>query len=224
MTHDIAILNGDFEHAKHIEKPTFSPQDFRSDVIGGWDNVYFPVRERMDRLLTSSKPVVFQGEGCVRRSKLGWLFAYGSKILGTPLVWKAGENVKTVVTVAPTKNGLRCWHRLFIFSDGYKQLVQTSKVIDSKLGFIDAVGAEGEKRLATKMRVWANGKSLFFESTMYVLRFKYFNLKIPSILTPGTLFAEHRDLGNGDFRYILKFTHPIWGETFYQDGVFKMMD
>ena len=224
MTHDIARWGGDLTHGEHAEKPTFSPKDFRSEVIGGWDNVYPPVRIRMDRLLTSSNPVVFEGEGCVRRSKLGWLFAQGSKILGTPLVWKAGENVKTLVTVAPTSNGLRCWHRLFVFSDGHKQLVQTSKVIDSKLGFIDAVGSEGEKRLATKIRVWASGKSIFFESTTYVLRFKYFNVRIPSILTPGMLFAEHRDLGNGNFRYILKFSHPIWGATFYQDGVFKMLD
>lgn len=224
MTHDIAILGSDLTHGEHAEKPTFLPKDFRSEVIDGWDNVYPPVRMRMDRLLTSSKPIIFEGEGCVRRSKLGWLFAQGSKILGTPLIWRAGENVKTVVTVAPTKNGLRCWNRLFVFSDGYSQLVQTSKVMDRKLGFIDAVGAEGEKRLATKMRVWADGKSLFFESTMYVLRFKNFNVRIPSILTPGTLLAEHRDLGNGEFRYILKFDHPIWGKTFYQDGVFRMLD
>lgn len=207
----------------HHENHGMTPNDFRSQVEGGWENVYTPVRERMDLLLTSNKPVIFKGTGCVRRSKIGWLFAHGARLLGAPLVWKQDENVKTTVTVAKTDNNLRCWHRLFIFPSGYEQLVQTSKVMDSKLGFIDAVGARGEKRLATKMRVWAKDQSLFFESKTYILRFKHFNLQIPGFLTPGTLFAEHRDLGEGNFRYTLEFNHPFWGQTFYQDGIFKMV-
>ena len=178
----------------------------------------------MDRLLTSSTPVIFEGRGLVRRSRIGGVFAYLAKIFGAPLVFKRGENVKITVRVAPTSNDLRCWHRLFTYSDGYEQLVQTSKAMDSKLGFIDAVGAEGERRLATKMNVWTEGKSLYFSSCVYVLRFKHFNIPIPLMFTPGALFAEHRDLGKGMFRYILKFNHPLWGETFYQDGIFKMLD
>lgn len=196
--------------------------DFRSQVRGGWINVHPSVRERMDRLLTSSTPVIFQGEGCVRRSKIGWVFAHLARLLGSPLVWRSGENVKTIVKVAPTRDGPRCWHRLFKFQDGCEQLVQTSKAMDGNLGFIDVVGADGDKRLATKMNVWTEGKSLFFESSTYVLRFRHFNIKLPAILTPGKLHAEHRDLGEGNFRYILTFTHPLWGKTFYQDGIFRM--
>ena len=55
-----------------------------------------------------------------------------------------------------------------------------------------------------------------------MLRTRLGAIPLPKLLTPGTLFAEHRDLGNGSFRYILAFRHPVWGETFYQDGVFKM--
>ena len=208
----------------NVKKQSFPYRDFRSQVGGGWENVYQPVRERMDKLLTSNAPVVFEGLGCIRCSNIGWIFSHLARLLGAPLVWKQGEDVKTVVTVAPTKNNLRCWHRSFIFPDGSRQLVQTSKVMDSRLGFIDAVGANGEGRLATKMRVWSKDKSLFFSSGLYLLRFGSLNISIPSILTPGTLYAEHRDLGGGSFRYILKFTHPIWGETFYQDGVFHMVE
>lgn len=221
---DTALTPNTYEMGNTNEADSFSCNDFRSQVIGGWDNVYPAVRERMDKLLTSTRPIIFEGEGCARRSRIGCIFAYLARTSGAPLVWRQGENVKTRVTVAPTKNGLRCWHRLFVFPDGYEQLIQTSKAMDPTLGFIDAVGAEGEKRLATKMDVWTKGKSLFFASSMYIVRFKYFNIRIPAFFTPGTLFAEHRDLGNGNFRYILKFTHPFWGETFYQDGIFRMVD
>lgn len=199
-------------------------KDFRSQVGGGWENVHPAVRARMDKLLTSPTATTFEGKGCVRRSKLGWIFAHLSKLFGAPLVWKQGEDVKTIVRVTPTKGGLRCWNRLFVFPDGSEQLVQTTKVVDPKFGFLDAVGTEGEKALAMQMKVWTEGKSLYFSSTVYLLRFPYFTIRIPSIFTPGTLSAEHRDEGNGRFRYILKFNHPLWGETFYQDGLFRMVD
>ena len=89
---------------------------------------------------------------------------------------------------------------------------------------MDAVGAQGEKMLHTKMRIWTEGKSLCFESTGYFLRFLSFTMPVPSILTPGKLFAEHRDEGGGKFRYIMAFNHPIWGETFYQDGIFELIE
>lgn len=49
-------------------------------------------------------------------------------------------------------------------------------------------------------------------------------VRIPTLLTPGTLTAEHRDEGNGWFRYTLNFNHPLWGETFYQDRLFRMVE
>ena len=196
-------------------------KDFRSEMEEEWETVYPSVRARMDMLLTSSQPVVFEGTGVVWCSKIGWFFAQIARLFGAPLLWKQGKNVTIRVTVAPTKDNSRCWQRDYVFPDGACQRVLTSKVIDERLGFIDAVGAEGERLLATKMQVWAEGKSLFFASSAYFLRFKYFNLLLPALFTPGRLFAEHRDLGNGYFQYTIKFTHPLWGATFFQDGVFR---
>jgi hypothetical protein len=32
--------------------------------------------------------------------------------------------------------------------------------------------------------------------------------------------VSHRDLGAGRFRFTLAMTHPLWGQTFHQTGVF----
>jgi hypothetical protein len=32
--------------------------------------------------------------------------------------------------------------------------------------------------------------------------------------------VEHHELGGGCFRFTLKMTHPMWGVTFIQNGVF----
>ncbi|MBO6504130.1 MAG: DUF4166 domain-containing protein [Kordiimonadaceae bacterium] len=220
------IIDPYVDVSKNAQPPVMpvAAADFRDHVAGGWNAVHPAIRLRMDRLLTSQTSTVFEGQGCVHRNWFGWLFAQAARLLGAPLVWRQGNNVKTTVTVAPTPSGNRCWHRLFDFEDGFQQLVQTSKVVDPKLGFLDAVGTDGEKMLATQMTVWAQGDSLFFESSEYWLRLGRFKLKVPPLLTPGKLHAEHRDEGNGWFRYVLKFTHPLWGQTFYQDGRFRMVD
>lgn len=198
--------------------------DFRAQVQGGWDAVDPAIRARMDRLLTSVTATTFTGVGCVRRSRLGWCFAQLSRFLGAPLVAGQGEAVRTIVRIAPTANGLRCWHRTFHFEDGSQQRVQTTKLVHPTLGLLDVVGAQGEKRLTTRMVVWTDGKSLHFSSTGYLLRAGRFYLPIPGLITPGRLLAEHRDIGGGKFVYILKFEHPLWGETFYQEGIFQMHD
>ncbi len=198
--------------------------DFRALVVGGWNSVDPAVRDRMDRLLTAGTATTFIGVGCVRRSKLGWCFAQLSRLLGGPLVVRQGERVTTIVRIAPTSNGLRCWHRTFLFEDGSHQLVQTTKLVHPRLGLLDAVGAQGERRLTTRMIVRADGKSLHFTSEGYFLRVGRFNLSIPSLMTPGRLTAEHRDIGGGKFVYTLMFNHPLWGQTFFQEGIFQMQD
>jgi Domain of unknown function (DUF4166) len=222
MTTKVAAMVGDGHGDGQNARSSLS-NDFRSLVKGGWSQVDGAVQSRMDLLLTSNEATTFVGTGSVRRTRVGWFYAHFCKLLGAPLVWRQGEDVTTTVQVAPTANGLRCWHRTFTFPDGSQQLVQTTKVVDPKLGMLDAVGAQGERLLATRMKVWTDGKSLHFASTGYVLRFRFFTLPIPLFLTPGTLLAEHRDVGNGQFLYILRFEHPVWGETFHQEGIFRMM-
>ncbi len=220
----VSLIDNFTANCRHTPYPAGLHNDFRAQVEGGWENVHPAVRARMDRLLSSPTPTTFKGIGCVRRSRIGWCFAQLSRMLGSPLVFGQGEKVTTQVDVVPTKNALRCWHRHFAFEDGSTQLVQTTKAVDPRLGLLDAVGKEGEKLLATRMLVWTEGRSLHFMSTGYLLRFRWATLRLPSLLTPGTLYAEHRDEGGGWFRYILRFEHPLWGETFYQDGMFEMVD
>ncbi len=204
------------EHTALVRQTSedFVSSDFRSHVEGGWSTVHPAIRDRMDRMLESPHATVFRGTGCVKRSRIGLFFAVVSRIFGSPLVAKQGEQVTTTVRVAPTENGFRCWHRHFVFPDGGQKLVQTTKMISPTFGMMDVVGARGESLLGTRMRIWSEGKSLCFQSTGYVLRFRSFTVRIPSILTPGVLYAEHRDQGNGSFRYMLSFRHPLWGETF----------
>ena len=103
--------------------------DFRAAVQGGWDQVHPSVRARMDDVLTAPQGTLFEGEGYVRRSAVGWLYAQAARLFGAPLVWRQGERVKITFRVAPTLNDLRCWHRTYTFQDGARRRVETTKML-----------------------------------------------------------------------------------------------
>lgn len=197
--------------------------DFRKFVEGGWEKVDPNIRRRMDHLLTANQTVTFKGNCCMRRTKIGFLFAKLSALFGSPLVSEEHESVVSTVSIVPLGNGLRCWHRLFEFPNGIRQTVKTTKSVAGSLGVIDALGKGDRGILITRMRVWATGCSLRFESQGYFIRIGSMRLRMPILLTPGTFHAEHEDLDGEKFRYTLSFRHPLWGETFRQEGIFKQI-
>ena len=54
----------------------------------------------------------------------------------------------------------------------------------------------------------------------YLLQAGRWRLPLPALLTPGTCRVAHRAEGPGRFRFTLTMSHPVWGLTFHQDGVF----
>ena len=46
-------------------------------------------------------------------------------------------------------------------------------------------------------------------------------LALPLLTSPGRAHVIHSDMGGGTFRFTLIFTHPLFGETLFQDGLFR---
>ena len=59
-----------------------------------------------------------------------------------------------------------------------------------------------------------------FQSRRYFLAWRGLRLPLPNWASPGVCRVSHQDLGGGRFRFSLAMTHPLWGETFHQTGVF----
>ena len=70
------------------------------------------------------------------------------------------------------------------------------------------------------MRVFAEAGSLHFLSTGYFVRLGRWRLPIPALLSPGQTHVIHADRGNGRFSFTMTVRHPLYGETFFQDGWF----
>ncbi len=50
------------------------------------------------------------------------------------------------------------------------------------------------------------------------------HVPLPHLLTPGDAHVVHRDEGDGWFRFTLSFRHRLFGETYFQEGLFHQTE
>jgi hypothetical protein len=76
------------------------------------------------------------------------------------------------------------------------------------------------------LRVHEHRGSLHFVSLGYYFDFgtlksgRRIRIPLPRWLSPGRTHVEHHDEANGWFRFTMTVSHPLFGELFYQTGLF----
>ncbi len=71
------------------------------------------------------------------------------------------------------------------------------------------------------LRVYERGGGLHFVSHGYYFALgKRLRIPLPAWLSPGVTHVEHHDQAAGWFRFTMTVTHPLFGELFYQTGLF----
>ncbi len=202
-------VNDNQKEAKH--------GDFRPLVGGGgWQALKAGIRERFDDMAAHPRHIRYLGTMEVERSKIGWMFAFICKLFGSPLAPYKGSDVPVAVNVFPVESGGVCWQRVYDFRHKGKVTVQSVKIVDEKRGLLECVG----RGLGMRLRVFEKDGALHFKSAHYFLDILGFHLPIPLLITPGKIHVEQIDEPDGFFRFRLKFDHPWFGRTFFQDGVF----
>jgi hypothetical protein len=153
----------------------------------------------------------------VRASTLGSVFAWLGKLVGTPVATRAGDNVAARVCVRPDERGVT-WIREYLWSDGRRDVVQSTKVVTPDLRLVEKLPA----RLCMPLHTYEQGGVVHFVSRGYYFDVGLGGLRLwlPDMLTPGVTHVEHIDLGHGWFRFTMTVTHPLFGEMFFQTGRF----
>ena len=191
------------------------------DVLGtqAWQRLPRTVRDRFSHAATSVEYVgVFEE---VSASRLGKLFAWAARLFGTPVAPRTGKNVEATVRVSPVPGGT-AWDRCYCWGDGAKTWVRSIKVIEGGARLVENLSAH----LCMPLRVFEKDGVLHFRSTDYCLelfqiRGRFVRLALPRWLTPGVTEVEHRDLGDGWFRFTLRVQHVRWGLLYFQTGRFR---
>jgi Domain of unknown function (DUF4166) len=193
-----------------LNMPNRSPLDL-SALLGARAWARLPVAVQR-RFAPGHLPVTYCGLMDLRCSRLGRLLGWLVTPLRSPLVTANARAVPTTVRVSTAGAGV-VWERSF---DGGVGHVLSTKELDADGGLQERT----QGGLGMTLAVLEDGSSLVFESRRYFFSLGGWRVMVPSLLSPGTCRVEHRDLGQGQFRFTLSMRHPLWGETFHQTGVF----
>jgi len=159
--------------------------------------------------------------GVVRRSWLGWMIGHLCRLIGTPLVTQQGRDVPTVVRIYRSDRGDGLvWERRYGFSGGSPIVVSSTKRADPPDGLLECAA----RGFAMRLRLFERDGALHFASTGYCIEVGRWRLPIPHSLTPGDAHVVHSDEGDGWFRFTLSFHHRLFGETFFQEGLFHQTE
>jgi Domain of unknown function (DUF4166) len=200
---------------------TYEPHHGLQRVLGdaAWRRLPPAVRTRFGEPVLA---VDYVGEfEVVRASWLGLALATFCRLIGTPVVPRTGRNVPAVVHVGPTAEGV-AWHREYRWPRSAPCLVRSTKVIQPDGSLVEQLPA----RLCMPLRVYEQGGALHFVSHGYYFDLgtlesgRRIRIPLPAWLSPGTTHVEHHDQADGWFRFTMTVTHPVFGELFYQTGLF----
>lgn len=198
-------------------KPASPPRalDFRR-LVGeaAWSRLPLAVRERFG-VHRMGEEITYPGEMVVRASRLGRALAQACRLIGTPLAPWTGEAVPMRVVVRMEARGL-VWDRWYGFAGRPEMLVSSRKQL-GRAGELLEVARGG---LGMRSEVTVEDGALHFRCRGYVWVAGPLVVPLPLLLTPGEAHVVHEDLGGGRFRFAMRFVHPWFGETIFQEGVF----
>jgi hypothetical protein len=183
-----------------------------------WRRLPPAVRERFAWKPVQGAAIRYRGVmAVVRCSAVGALMAQLCRVIGTPLAPYCGRDVPVTVTLRrDDESGGIVWERLYRFAGRAAVRCVSVKRVSAGEGLLECVGGG----VGMWLRLSERRGELHFRSIGYFWRRGRFRLALPSWLSPGELHVVHADLGAGRFRFCIAVRHRLFGETFFQDGVF----
>src|SRR5204863_1409509 len=134
----------------------------------------------------------------------GWWLAQLARLIGGPLPTGAETGVPMVVTVTEdAASGGQIWTRICARSNGFPQVIHSSKRFAGPTGLEEYVGFG----VSMALLISVEDEALLFRSAGYSVQLGAWRLKLPVLLTPGALTVAHTDLGGGEFRFTLEIIH-----------------
>lgn len=185
-----------------------------------WKSLHPNVQERFDLEPKVGERVIYQGVMQeIRRSRMGWLFASLTRLVGNPLTPFQGQDIPMEVALYKKEgNDGVFWQRTYLYP-GKKPYIVVSEKRESKAGeMLECVGGG----FGMKLKVTAQNGDMHFESYRYFWTFLQYRIPLPHWITPGKAHVIHTDLGKSEFMYSISMVHKQLGETFYQRGVFRL--
>ncbi len=162
------------------------------------------------RFAAGHGPARYAGSMRFERSRIGLVFAMLAMAFKSPLLRADRVELPVVVDVW-SEGGAVIWSRRLGAA-----VVRSAK----SAGPGGTVLERTDGGLGMVLDVSVEDGTLVFTSRAFFLAVGGWRLPIPAWLTPGRCRVEHRAVDAERFRFSLSMTHPLWGTTFRQTGVF----
>jgi hypothetical protein len=184
-----------------------------------WGRLPLAIWRRFSKRFADGETVVYVGEvDEASFSRTGWWLAQLARLIGGPLPLGAETKVPMIVTVTEdAASGGQIWTRICARSNGFPQVIHSSKRFAGPTGLEEYIGYG----VAMALLISVEQEALKFRSVGYSLQVGRLRLPLPSWLTPGNLTVTHSDLGGGAFRFTLDVVHPRLGRLIRQSAVFR---
>lgn len=194
---------------------TAAPLDLPALVgAAGWARLPQAVQRRFG---VAHSDATYVGRMDLRCSRVGRCQALLAGFFGGPLTCTVAQAVPTTVRVRGNGRGGVVWERCFHRrAEAGERIVRSTKEVGADGGLLERT----DGGLSMSLEVFEEDGTLVFLSRRFWLVRGRLRLPVPALLTPGVCRVTHTDLGQGLFRFTLTMTHPLWGETFRQSGVF----
>ena len=183
-----------------------------------WSRLPPAVRDRFSKRLHAGAAVTYVGKIVdSHRTWLGTWIAQLCRLIGAPLPLSDDIAVPAVVTVTEDADtGGQFWTRMYGRAHTFPQVIHSGKRFAGPTGLEEYLGGG----FGIALSVSADAAALHFHSDHYFLRIGRMRLRLPRCLGPGSLTISHVDRGNGDFAFVLRLRHPLFGEMIRQTGLF----
>ncbi|MGJ8611871.1 MAG: DUF4166 domain-containing protein [Octadecabacter sp.] len=198
------------------------PDDRFSNLVGrkAWLALPQAVRKRFGKRLNGGVSVAYQGRVVSMRMNLaGRILAHAARIIGAPLPYDLSSiDQPAVVTVTEDIAGSgQFWIRQYGRAAGFPQVVHSSKRFAGATGLEEYIGYG----IGMALNVCVEGQELLFKSDHYFAQIFGLRMRLPRLLSPGSLVIGHHDIGHGQFRFSLDLNHKLFGQMIYQDAIFS---
>ncbi|MGN7439436.1 MAG: DUF4166 domain-containing protein [Alcanivorax sp.] len=199
-----------------------SDNTLKHQLGASWKELHPNIQERFDREPTLGEVITYTGNMTdIRRSGMGWLFATLTRVIGNPLSPYAGKDVPMDVELYKKEGRSGVYWKRTYFYEGKAPFAVTSVKRESREGdMLECVGGG----FGMKLNVYVENQELHFRSYRYFCSVLNQKIPLPHWISPGEAHVVHKDLGEGDFEFTITMHHPVLGETFYQQGVFRLKD
>jgi len=184
----------------------------------GWAQLHPAIRHRFSN---HDLRVTYPGALSVQSSLFGLIFAWLLQPFGNPLPLTRTRTFKAEVKVFPDIGGGVVWQRNFLHADNSPLRIESVKQLGTDGNLMECIRPGVLGGIGMGLTICEENGALNFASHNYFIVWGKLRISVPLLLTPGRTLVEHIDAGSGQFRFRLTMTHPWFGRTIYQDGIFS---